>query len=201
MEDVMPADKLSGLLAFLYEVGHLKRLPRQGWLIAGVRNPESVAEHSFRVGVLAYIIAALEGADADRAAALGLFHDVPESRVGDIPSVGRQYLSSVPAEQVVKDQTADLPAALAEHIQQLIGEFEDKTTLEARCAKDADKLDCLLQAREYESEGYQQVGPWITTMAAAVRTNIGKQLAELAQRVTPRAWWDSVVSNYRMMDR
>ena len=61
-------DALHGVVKFAYETGQLKRLPRAGWLLAGVRDPESVAEHSFRVGVLAYIIAALEGADPDRAA-------------------------------------------------------------------------------------------------------------------------------------
>ena len=56
------------IVEFLYEVGQLKRLPRAGWLFTGVQNPESVAAHSFRVGVLAYAIAVQEGANPDRAA-------------------------------------------------------------------------------------------------------------------------------------
>ena len=42
------------IVEFVYEVGQLKRLPRAGWLFAGVQHPESVAAHSFRVGVLAF---------------------------------------------------------------------------------------------------------------------------------------------------
>src|SRR5581483_8955794 len=32
--------------------------------------------------------------------------------------------------------------------------YEAGETIEARCARDADKLDCLLQAREYEEQGH-----------------------------------------------
>jgi len=181
---------------FLHEVGHLKRAARQGWWIAGVANPESVAEHSFRTAVIGYVIASLEGADAERTAVLCLFHDVPEARLSDIPSTGKRYVSAAPAEQIAKDQTAGLPAALAEHITGLIGEFEQVSTPEARCAKDADKLECLLQAREYQSQGYQDVQPWIDTMVAAMRTETGKGLAKEACELPVNAWWHEIVSGY-----
>jgi transcriptional regulator with XRE-family HTH domain len=74
------------IAGFLIEAGHLKRTPRAGWPIAGVRDPESVAEHSYRTAVIAYVLAVMEGANADRAAALAVFHDVPETRSTDIPS-------------------------------------------------------------------------------------------------------------------
>jgi 5'-deoxynucleotidase YfbR-like HD superfamily hydrolase len=51
-----------------------------------------VAEHSFRVGILAYVIAVQEGANADRAATLGLFHDLPETRTGDANSISKRYV-------------------------------------------------------------------------------------------------------------
>lgn len=178
---------------FAYEAGQLKQLQRAGWLLAGVQNPESVAEHSFRVGVLAYIIAALEGANPDHAAALGLFHDLPETRIGDVPSVGRAYVTTVPAQQVAADQVSGLPDQLAAHVAALIDEHENaKTpaaTPEARCSRDADKIDCLLQAREYQVQGNQQVQPWIDSMTTAVTTETGKKLAAAAQEVEPGAWW------------
>ena len=42
------------LARFGYEVGQLKLVKRTGWWVAGVRDPESVAEHSYRVAVIAY---------------------------------------------------------------------------------------------------------------------------------------------------
>ena len=44
---------LAGTATFLFEMGHLKNLPRAGWLLLGIPQPESVAEHSFRVAIVA----------------------------------------------------------------------------------------------------------------------------------------------------
>ncbi|MFC4006688.1 HD family hydrolase [Nonomuraea purpurea] len=184
------------VVPFLYEAGHLKRSARQGWWIAGVKNPESVAEHSFRAAIVGYVIAVMEGANPERTATLCLFHDLPETRVGDIPSTGKRYLTQAGAEQITKDQTAQMPPQLAERIQHVIAEFEGKATLEARCAKDADKLECLLQAREYVGQGNQQAQPWIDTMVDAVSTESGKALAAAALEISPDAWWYEIVASY-----
>lgn len=193
-------DDLTGVSAFAYEVGHLDRTPRAGWLMAGVKHPQTVAAHSHRVSVLAYVIAAQEGADADRACSLGAFHDVPETRTGDLSSMSKRYLTGVDPAVVAEDQTQGLPPALAIHVIELVGEFEaaksEHATPEARCARDADKLECLLMAREYQREGYGEVQPWIDTMAAAVATETGKRLADLAQHQEPDAWWNATVASY-----
>jgi putative hydrolase of HD superfamily len=180
-------------LDFLHEAGHLKRLPRTGWLVADVPSPESVAEHSFRTGVIAYVIAVLEGANPDRAAALGLFHDIPETRTGDSPSVGRAYVQTLDAREVAADQVAGLPPALAAHITDLITEHEGAkspdATPEARCSRDADKLECLLQARRYQEQGNVNMQPYVDSMVRAVTTNTGRKLAQAALEVSPSSWW------------
>ncbi|GLY51988.1 HD family hydrolase [Lentzea sp. NBRC 102530] len=184
------------IVEFVYEVGQLKRLPRAGWLFAGVQNPETVAAHSFRVGVLAHAIAVQEGANPDRAATLGLFHDVPETRIGDIPYVGKLYLDvKVPPEAVARDQVRHLPPQLATHIVGLIAEHEAAKDLdhtpEARCSRDADKLELLLQAREYQTNGIAKMDRFIHTMQASVVTDTGKALMEAAQRIAPTEWWEA----------
>jgi len=99
---------------------------------------------------------------------------------------------------VIATQTANLPAELAGPIRDLIAEFEAKETPEARCAKDADKIECLLQAREYQAQGHTLTQPWIDTMVAAVRTESGKRLAEAAARVPVDQWWHEIVASYGM---
>jgi putative hydrolase of HD superfamily len=184
------------IAAFGFEVGHLARSPRSGWLLAGVRDPESVAEHSHRAAVLAYIIATVEGADPKRACTLAVFHDLPETRTTDLHSVAKRNVTAVDPQQIIKDQTAGLPPAVADAICAVIAEVETVSTVESACAKDADKLDCLLRAREYQAEGYTQLTPWVDSMAAAMRTDTGKILARRAQQVAPSVWWDEVVSSY-----
>ena len=48
---------------FFAEIGLLKKIKRSGWWVAGIKDPESVAEHSFRCAILGYYMAHLEKAD------------------------------------------------------------------------------------------------------------------------------------------
>ncbi|MGH3275453.1 MAG: HD domain-containing protein, partial [Streptosporangiaceae bacterium] len=76
--------EIEGILRLGFEAGQLKRTRRSGWWRAGIRDPESVAEHSWRTALLAWVIAAGEGADPERATTIGVFHDLAESRTADI---------------------------------------------------------------------------------------------------------------------
>jgi len=186
----------TNIAAFVGEAGHLKMIRRSGWWIAGVRDPESVAEHSYRVGIIAYVLAVMEGCDPNRAATLGLFHDLPETRIGDVPSVGRPHVNTAPAEDVIKAQTADLPGSIADAVRGLIGEHEAQETPESACSRDADKIECLITAREYQARGYDLAQPWVDTMLEAVRTESGKRLARAAATAPVDGWWHDIVASY-----
>jgi putative hydrolases of HD superfamily len=186
---------LAGLGAFLHEVGHLKNLPRAGWLLLGIRQPESVAEHSFRVGLIGMALAMMEGADPGRTAALCLMHDVHETRIGDVPSVGRAYVTTAVPQAVTAHQTAALPEKLATGFQNITAEYEEVETLESKVAHDADKLETLLQAREYGAQGYASE-PWQDTSIQALRTESAKQLAQAITASDTRAWWLNFAASY-----
>jgi putative hydrolase of HD superfamily len=173
----MPDPETEGLTNFLYEMGLLKRYKRTGWMVAGVDNPESIAEHSFRTAIIGFLLAVMEGADPARTAALCLFHDTQETRIGDVPYVGKAYVVTAPNVEVTADQVAGFPAAAGRAVRDLVDEYEARQSLEARLAKDADKLECLLQAREYQAQG-QDVAPWIETSAADLQSSSARQLAE-----------------------
>ncbi len=106
-------DEAGDTTGFLYEMGLLKRYKRTGWSLAGVPSPESVADHSFRVSVIASVIAAMEGADPQRAAFLALWHDSQETRTTDIPHLTKSYVSTARNEVVTQDQVGPLPSAVA----------------------------------------------------------------------------------------
>jgi putative hydrolase of HD superfamily len=178
----------SGVVAFAYEMGVLKRLRRAGWWHVGVRDPESVAEHSLRVAQLAALIATEEGGDPARAAYLGMWHDSQETRIGDIPHSARPYVEVASNERITEDQVAGLPDSAAKSIRDAVAEYESLNTIEARCAKDADRLECLMQAVEYRESGYTRVDGWIESSRAKLQTDFGKRLAEAALTVSPLAW-------------
>lgn len=189
-------------VTFAYELGYLKTLPRAGWLRAGITDGESVAAHSWRVAVLAFAIAVGEGADPERAAVLGIFHDLPETRYGDVQATGKAYVTQVPATDVVADQTADLPTELAERIRAAVAEHESAkqpgASAESLCSRDADKLDLLLQAREYQEagRGAAAMDRFIHSMIPLITTATGKALAAAAIKVPPSAWWDDFAKRF-----
>ena len=177
-------------IGFLYEIGLLKRYQRTGWSQAGVPLPESVADHSFRASVIASVLAAMDGADPQRAAFLALWHDSQETRTTDIPHLAKNYVSAASNEKVTQDQVAPLPPPVSGMISAAVAEYEAAQTLEARCARDADKLDCLLQAREYADQGHANVQPWIHSSLAALTTASAKELAHEAIAQNSLAWLD-----------
>ena len=182
------SDQLRDTTGFLYEIGLLKRYKRTGWSLAGVPSPESVADHSFRASVIASVIAAMEGADPQRAAFLALWHDSQETRTTDLPHLTKSYVSAARNEVVTQDQVGPLPPTVAGMISFAVAEYEAGETIEARCARDADKLDCLLQAREYQEQGHANVQPWIDTSVAALATPSAKQIAHEAITQNSLSW-------------
>jgi len=176
------------MATFGYELGVLKRMRRAGWWHAGVRDPESVAEHSMRAAHLAAIIAAEEGADPARAALLALWHDSQETRTGDLPHTVSGYLEKPDPRRITADQTADLPERSREMVRGAVDEYESRLSPEALCAKDADKLEMLLQAVEYRDVGVRQVDGWIESARKGLTTRTGQRIATAAVALSPLAW-------------
>lgn len=143
-----------------------------------VRDPESVAEHSWRTALIATIIAKLEGADPARAAYLAVWHDTQESRTGDVNHLGKKYAPAGDPQEVTADQTAGMPEVLASAVRELIAEYEAKESPEAVCARDADKLECLLQGIEYKAQGYENAQRWIDNSRGRLTTDTANRLAD-----------------------
>lgn len=144
------ADAAAALLRFLHLAGRLKDTPRAGWTLRGISAPESVAEHSHRVAILALVLAprAAPPLDAGRCVAMALVHDLAEALVGDItPYDGISAGDKRRREEAAMRELAALAgdASLAA----LWREYDAARTPEARFVKELDKLETVLQAAEY----------------------------------------------------
>ena len=144
----------STALQLLLDAHRLKRTPRTGWVMRGVADAESVADHSFGVAFLSLILAELVDQPLDRAKLLtiALLHDLPESMVSDLPMPAAAHF---PAGAKRKAETEVLSVLLcrldcAEQWCTWWWEFEDGTSAEGRLVRDADRLDMLIQAYVYE---------------------------------------------------
>jgi len=150
-----------GLISFLAELMRLKSVPRIGWLLRGVRDVESVASHSFGVAVIAMLLADRARArgvkvNVERLLRMALLHDLTEARTGDLPSTIKRYFdkASIKAadESIAKEIFTEL-GDLSESYLELWSDYEHRASIESRLVKAADKLDLLMQSREYEKGG------------------------------------------------
>jgi putative hydrolase of HD superfamily len=180
---------------FLYEAGVLKRTTRSGWPLARMANRESVADHTFRAALIAMTLAAMAGADPDRAATLALLHDLPEARLGDMHHLTRRYLDEPkPFSRVIDDQTAALPAPARDLIRTRAAEWLDQDTPEARIARDADALDAILHVRESLTDRPDLQDRWIDYLAESLTTDAGRTLLAEIRTTDPDDWWPRTVA-------
>ncbi len=158
------------LLDFIEEIGVLKNIPRIGWQFRGIKDCESVADHCYRVSLLAMLLADIlveQGVelDTEKVMRIALLHEIAEARVTDIPAVSLGYIPAEikhQAEQKAAEAMLNPFGALGERYLALWEEFEQRSTLEARVVRAADKLEMLIQAYQYEKTGYQSLGDfWV----------------------------------------
>ncbi|XP_006343571.1 HD domain-containing protein 2-like [Solanum tuberosum] len=176
----------SSAIDFLTLCHRLKTTKREGWVRRGVNNPESIADHMYRMGVMALIAADLPGVDRDKCVKMAIVHDIAEAIVGDI----------TPADGVPKDEKSRRERAALEDMCKLLGggsrakeisdlwmEYEENSSLEAKVVKDFDKVEMILQALEYENEQGKDLEEFFQSTAGKFQTEVGKAWAsEVASR-------------------
>lgn len=202
----------SDMIDFLTAARGLKTTLRTGWVRqeAGPRI-ESVADHSWRISLMAMVAAsavnndnsgaavASSSVDATKCLKMALVHDLAEATVGDITphcSVSDQdkHAMEYQAMQQLTQQTirttdgsgtTNGSSTIGKEIMDLWQEYEQGTTDEAKLVKDLDKLEMTLQALEYENDGQNQksLDGFFESTRTKWRTPLGKEWgAEIESR-------------------
>jgi putative hydrolase of HD superfamily len=180
---------MKSIVNFLYELGILKYVKRSGWWLIKVKDPENVAEHSFRAAVIGYILAKMERVDADKVTKMCLFNDLHETRLNDLHKVGHRYIDFRTAEtKAHKEQTSEL-GEIGKDIFALHEEFQEQKTKEAIIARDADLLENAFQAKEYMEIGYKDAQNWIDNIWKIIKTESGKKLLKELEKTSSNDWW------------
>lgn len=145
--------ELDKVLTFMHTLEKLKLNKRTGWYHHRITQPESIADHMYRMGVLSMLLP--NGSlDIGKCVQLCLVHDIAEALVGDLTP-----LDDVPKEEkhkreheallhLVHDLLGGSVAAL--RLEALWEEYEARATPESRAVKDLDRFELALQAIEYE---------------------------------------------------
>lgn len=181
------------ILNFFSEAGMLKRVKRSGWWVLGIKNPESVAEHSFRCAVIAYAISRMEKINSNDAVLMALFGDIHEARINDAHKMAQRYLNYQEAEdKAFLAQIKNLPAELKNDLAKLHRNYMAQKSKVALIARDADILECLLQAKEYSEHGYAEAVKFMKKAPQYLKTKSAKKLWDLTKRTNLNDWWENI---------
>jgi putative hydrolase of HD superfamily len=173
----------------------LKDERRTGWQLRGVREPESVAAHSWGVAYLCLCFAdAAAGVDPDRALRLAVLHDVAEAHTGDEPTRAdpdAETVDPVEKERRERSAVADLLGPFDERLRADWESYEERETPTARFVKDMDLVDMCLQAVVYERRArydadaenpnfgaFDRLDEFFATAEPRLRTDVGRALFE-----------------------
>ena len=142
-------------IAFLLRGFRLKDEPRVGWHLRSVRNPESVADHSWGTALLCMMFAADAGVDEHEALQIALVHDLAEAEIGDIAARERPEDRDVTLEQkaeLERDAIDGLLRGVDARLREAWDRYEHRTTDAAVFVRDMNLVDMCLQALFYERE-------------------------------------------------
>lgn len=144
----------AALVDLVQLLDRLALLPRTGWLLRGVTDPESIAEHTLGVAVVAAaLVDDVRGrgveVDGERVLRMALVHDAAEIFTGDIPMPAKTEALDAALSEAEDAQLARVlpPAMLA-----LWRDAERGSSIEARIVKAADKLQMVVKALTYEQQ-------------------------------------------------
>ena len=135
------------LLEIIHTTEKLKDTMRHCYTSQGRR--ESVAEHSWRIALMAYFIRdEFPEADMDKVIRMCLIHDLGEIFTGDIPTFLKTDADEQKEEELLTEWVRSLPEPYAEEMEALYREMEEQQTVEARVYKALDSLEAVIQHNE-----------------------------------------------------
>jgi len=180
---------MKNILNFLIEVGRLKRIPRKGWVLRGIKNPETIAAHTFRMAIMSWLLGIEKKLNTKKVIKMSLIHDLCEVYAGDTtpydnkvsfknknkwkeitkkwPRFSKEEKEKIYQKKYKKENKAleklilNLPPSLKKEIRNLWNDYEKGLTKEGKFVRQLDRVENLLQALEYWEKNKQfAIEPW-----------------------------------------
>lgn len=138
-------DKLEKQITFIKEAEKIKSVVREAWSSSG--RHESTAEHSWRLALMAGILAPSFSVDFGKVLMMCLVHDLGEIYMGDISAVTLpdEEKKHSQEEHDIKKLLSLLPEEQGVWLLSLWQEYNEGLTPEARLVKALDKAETIMQ--------------------------------------------------------
>ncbi len=159
---------------------NLKNIQRKGWMQKlEIKNPESVADHSYSMAIMAMILSELQKLDTKKILEMTLLHDLVESVVGDFTPEEISKPKKLELENTAMEKILNiLPENLIEVYQKIWNEFQLGSSEEAIFVHEMDKLEMVFQAKNYVDKGFpkEKIQPFLDTANTEIKN---KHLREI----------------------
>ena len=145
-------------IPFFRYVLQLKSVKRAGWVSkVHISNPESVADHTFSMCAMSMVLSDMLGLDTEKVMKMAILHDLAESITGDyMPGeISKQHKLSQ-EKKAMNSILRCMPSEIRSKYRKIWQEYTLNKTCAARFVHKADKIDMLLQAKEYAKQGYSR---------------------------------------------
>ncbi len=192
----MDKNNLQKIVSFFYEIGSLRKIARaHQQALMSQDLSDNIASHSFRTALIGYFLAEELKADSGKVMKMCLIHDIEETRCGDQNWIHKKYVK-VFEEEIRKEQLLNIPNS--KELQKISEEYQERKTLEAKIAKDADMLDQNLLLREYQLQGNKEAEKWLKTKGVSdereklISTDLARQMSKEIKTQNPSLWWSSL---------
>ena len=153
-------EKVESIIKYYLQTTKLKDVVRSGWKYWHVKKErlESVAEHIYGTCMLAIGIwsQTLPPVNLSEVLLTLAIHETEEIIIGDLTPFDKGYQDKV---KQGKEETKKIFSGLVgkEVFENLLDNFNNGTTPEGIFAKKCDKLECDLQAKIYDEQGYMKL--------------------------------------------
>ena len=143
------------ILDFFKDASNLKNIPRQGWIDKlSIDHPESVADHSYSMSIMAMIISDLGNYDSEKILKMVLLHDLAESKIGDFTpgQISKEKKEKI-ENNAFYEMIGKLPRSIKSKYEEIWKEYQQQTSLESQIVHQIDRLEMVLQAKMYQKSG------------------------------------------------
>lgn len=140
----------------LFEDIHpLERVPRAGYLLRGVTEPESVAAHSHFLALMALLVVEEypERFDVRKVLGMALIHDLAEARLMDIPNPACTDDLKAAKDHAERVILASMLDGFPAHLMAWRDELAAGASPEARLIRGLDKAQMMVRVMMYGREG------------------------------------------------
>lgn len=184
----MVTNKFRDLINYFYELGSLRHLKRSH-TVHMLQEVESVAEHSQRVTIIAFLLAKKMKIDPYKAMVMAAFHDLPESRTGDSNWHQKEYITQ-DEDKAWKSQL-NLIGKDVEELDNFIKEYKERKSPVSQLVKDADNIEYFLSIKELAMRGNEEAKRRIKEDVDFKHfyTDIGRQIMKEIVKSKPNEWY------------